>query len=322
MMLPALLLIVNGTVTNETTGKPAAGATVTLYKLGSAGPESIETVKAAADGGFEINQTPQAGPHMVQVAFDGVTYNHMLFPGRPVTGISVPVYQSSQTRGSAKVATHMVLIESNGSELSVSESYVWSNEGKTSFYDPAAGAFRFMLPKGAEGKVRVMCTHPGSTGMPIERAAEKTNTAGVYKVDFPVKPGETRFDLDYRVAGTALVAKNLYPEAPVNFVVPQGITLAGDGVKELGQHPESQALIYRVEKPAFELMVQGSGSLRADSASGGEEEGAGLQQIRPRVYERFALILGLTAVILFSGLLLLYRKGMHAVVALPDKRKP
>jgi hypothetical protein len=47
---------VDGTVINQTTGKPQAGATVTLYKIGQAGPEAIESVKSGADGKFRIAQ--------------------------------------------------------------------------------------------------------------------------------------------------------------------------------------------------------------------------------------------------------------------------
>lgn len=314
MMIPALLLfMVNGTVINQTTGKPAA-ATVTLYKLGGAGPEAIESVKSGPDGKFAIDKTPAGGPHLVQAAFDGVIYNHMLFPGRATTDINLPVYNSSKARGSAKLSTHMLLLESNGSELTVNESYVWQNEGNTAFYDPASGAFKFNVPAGA-GKVRVMCTHPSRMGVPIERAAETTPQAGTFKVDFPIKPGETRFDLDYKIAGMTFAAKNLYPEAPVNIVAPMGILISGDGVKEMGQHPETQASIYRVEKPDFKLEAKGEGSLRAPEEESGGDEGEGLKQIRPRVYDRFYPILGLVAMILVSGLLLLARKQVPAPVA-------
>ena len=47
---------VDGTVTNRTTGKPQPGATVTLYKLGQNGLESIESVKSDAAGKFRIDQ--------------------------------------------------------------------------------------------------------------------------------------------------------------------------------------------------------------------------------------------------------------------------
>ncbi len=43
-------------------------------------------------------------------------------------------------------------------------------------------------------------TAPG--GMPIGAPVNKTAKPDVYAVDFPVKPGETRFDLTYTVPYT------------------------------------------------------------------------------------------------------------------------
>ena len=45
---------IDGTVTNRTTGKPQAGATVTLFKITQNGPESLESVKSDAAGKFHI----------------------------------------------------------------------------------------------------------------------------------------------------------------------------------------------------------------------------------------------------------------------------
>ena len=56
---------------------------------------------------------------------------------------------------------------------------------------------RFWLPEEAKGIVQVNATAPG--GMPVQREASKPAKANVYKLDFPVKPGETRFDLRYMV---------------------------------------------------------------------------------------------------------------------------
>ena len=54
---------VDGTVINQTTGKPQPGATVTLYKLGPDRSRSDRPgVKSDAQGKFTINQT-RTGPH-------------------------------------------------------------------------------------------------------------------------------------------------------------------------------------------------------------------------------------------------------------------
>ena len=60
-------------------------------------------------------------------------------------------------------------------------------------YDAANGTLHFYLPPEAKGIVSVTINAPG--GMPIQRPAEKTNQPNVYKVSYPIKPGETRFDV-------------------------------------------------------------------------------------------------------------------------------
>src|SRR5579862_211901 len=85
---------IDGTVINGTTGKPQANATVTLYKVGGNGPEALQSVKSGPDGKFLITAEAQ-GPRLVQAAFDGAVYNHMIPPGFPATDIKLEVYQSS-----------------------------------------------------------------------------------------------------------------------------------------------------------------------------------------------------------------------------------
>jgi hypothetical protein len=224
----------------------------------------------------------------------------------------VEVYNSTTDAASAKVTTHMILLEPTGAELAVNESIIFQNEGKTAYYDTSRGTLRVSLPDAAGGKARVMVTGPAS--MPIERVLEKTKTAGVYTVDFPVKPGETRFDLTYAmplVSPGKFDGKVLH-DGPVRVVAPQGVTLSGD-VKQLGVEPQTQASIYELNSRNFSIGIEGSGSLRAGRGEGGEQaeedSGAGLQQIRPKIYLRFKEILALSLVALVVGFVLLYRKG-------------
>ena len=96
LLSPLAFCAVSGTVVNKTTNKPQANAVVTLYKLGDAGMESLETVKSGADGTFAITaQAPT--PSLLQAAYAGVTYNHMLRPNAPVTGVEIAVYRSPGT---------------------------------------------------------------------------------------------------------------------------------------------------------------------------------------------------------------------------------
>jgi hypothetical protein len=308
LLLAAALCLeaeVSGVVMNQTSGKPQAGATVTLYKLGEAGMESVETVKSGADGRFSFGVTPQ-GPHLIQTAFDGVTYNHMLPPGVATTGLEVKVYSASKKRpAGAAVATHMILLEPSEETLAVNESLIFRNDDKVAYNDPDGGTLRFAVPEGA-GKVKVMATAP--QGVPVERAAEPAGKPGEYKVDFAIKPGETRFDLSYTMPTPTAYSKKILTEAPVRVVVPAGVTLVSPDLELLGQEPQTQASIYETKKKQVSMEIQGTGSLGGGQGEE-EDEGQGLKQIRPRVYERFYVVLGLSLVILTLSFLLLYRRA-------------
>ena len=64
---------ITGTVTNGTTGKPAAGDEVTLLSL-SQGMQEIGTTKTDAQGKFSFPAPADQAPHMVRVTHGGVNY--------------------------------------------------------------------------------------------------------------------------------------------------------------------------------------------------------------------------------------------------------
>ncbi len=296
-VLPALAGV-DGTVTNQTTGKPAV-ATVTLYKLGEAGMESMETVKSAADGKFTITMDLK-GPRLIQTAFEGVTYNHMLPPGAPSTGVALDVYNASKQPGGAKVIRHGVLLEPSEKEMVVREIYFWENNGKTAYNDPDGGTLKFFLPPGVIGKVEVNATAP--QGMPIRRPADKTSQANVYKVDFPIKPGQSRIELTYTLPYTSpatFVGKDLFKGGATQVVVPSTVTLKGD-VELLGKEPDTQLVMYTAKGTEYKVEVEGTGSLRAavGDVDGEEGGGPGIDQIMPRLYSKMYWVLGLALSIL------------------------
>lgn len=304
--LPALAAV-DGTVVNRTTGKPAAGAMVTLYKMDQGGMAPLETMRADGAGRFQAKKD-DPGPKLVQVIFDGVVYSHMLTPGAPAQGVNVDVYNASKEAGEARVGQHMILLEPSGGQLLISEAYVYRNDGKTTFNNPDAGTLRFWMPEAAKGIVQVNATAPG--GMPVQRTAVKTAQAGVYKVDFPIKPGETRIDLRYLVpfADNGTYEGKVLHKGSTKLVTPSGVTLEGKEIQAAGAEPQTQANIYDLKGTAFKVTVQGSGSLQA-SQGAAEEEAAGpeIERVMPKVWEKAHLILGLAFGILALGFVLLYR---------------
>jgi len=319
---------VEGTVTNGTSGKPQAGATVTLFQPTSQGPQFIDSVKTDAAGKFSITkEIPPggAGPLLLQAVYGGVQYNKTLPPGSPTTGVEIPVYESSKQPGSAKIAQHVMLIEPSGGTIGVAESYMFENDGKTTWNNPDAGTLQFTLPAAAEGKVEVNVLAPG--GLPIRRSADPAGKPNTFKVDFPIKPGESEIRMEWSMPFTspgvfegAVIAKG----APdLKLLAPVGVTLKGDGVTSLGQEPTTGATIYGVAGATYSINVEGTGTLKNEPSENADDNGSPRVSMNmPRLYgltvatgnpvEPFlavkwilASVLGMLAV----GFALLYRKG-------------
>jgi len=309
-LLPVFVIqaAVTGTVINKTTGKPQAGATVGLNKLGQNGIELIDQAKSDAQGNFTINQEIR-GPHLLRTAFDGVTYNHMLPPGSQTNGIKIDVYNASKDPGSAKVTKHMLLFEPTGTELVVNETLLYSNDGKTAWNNDL-GTMRFFLPAGAKGKAQINATAPG--GMPIPAALVKTAKPEIFSVDFPVKPGETRFDITYSVpysAGEPYEGRIVTKDENTYLIAPNGITLAGENLRDLGTEPRTQARIFALDAETYKVTMAG-----VEAAPPGESNDSGpkIEQIMPRVNSQTKLILAIALGILALGFALLYRAAPSA----------
>lgn len=300
---------VDGVVVNQTTGKPQAGATVTLYKVTTEGPTSLESVKSSADGKFTIKQEPAGGPHLLQAAYDGVTYNKMLPPGMPSTGLMVNVYNSTPQRGAVKIMQHMILLEPSATELSVKESFFYKNDGKTTWNDAVRGNLRFEIPAGSRGNVEVNATAP--QGMPIRRAPEKTDEPGVMKVDFPVKPGETRIDLSYKVdfkSPGKFSGRSLEKAESTMMAIPAGVEVKGEGIEDRGKEPSTQASIFSVIRDKYTVEMNGTGELGGGARN--EDDGPEIQVSPARVMERKYYVIGLAgAILLLSFLRQLQKKA-------------
>jgi hypothetical protein len=307
---------VDGVITNQTTGKPQAGVSVTLIELGS-GMKNLGTVKSGADGKFTFPaDLSAASPHLVQAQHQGVNYNRMLPPGTPGTGLAVEVYDTSSTPRDAQVSQDMFLLEPSGTEMAVSERIVFTNAGKYTFEDPS-GTIKFFVPASVTGPVQVRIQAP--QGMPITRPAEKGKDPNTYVIRYAMKPGETNIDIAYAMPMTANEAKFegkvLHGGGPVRFVVPTGVKLDGP-FEDSGPIPGTGATAYTLRAAKeFALTVTGTGSLRASAPAGGEgggapseEEGPGIVARKPLIYEKLSWVLPLAFAMLAVGFTLLYRR--------------
>jgi hypothetical protein len=303
---------ISGMVLNGTTGQPAANVAITLMTMGAAGPEATGGGTSDAQGKFSLDAAPSAGgPTLVRATLDGVTYTKLIPPGTPTEGLTLEIYNSSKERGGARISKHLIFFDPGPNGLAINEAYVFTNDGKTAWNDPANGTLQFFLPPGAEGKVRIDATAPG--GMPLQESAVKTNKPDIYRVNFPVRPGETRFDLTYTTPykeGETYAGKVATQDDNTYLIVPKGVTLTADNLQDMGQEPRTEAHLYGLKEASYKIALSGTATpTQADaSADSGSQDGSPpIQEIMPRLYTKVWPILGLALGILALGFVMLYR---------------
>ncbi len=314
----SLQAAIDGTVVNRTTGKPQAGVNVTLVKPGQGGMRTIGTTVSDAAGHFGFAQDePGGGPQLLQANYKGVNYNKLMTPNIPTSNVELDIFEASKSPAVAHVAQQMLVIEPNSSQIAVSETVLMQNDSTTTFINPETGELRFYLPPAANGQVRVQAQGP--QGMPLPRPAEKTNETDVFKVDFPIKPGGTEFDVSYVLpAGSPflfhgrVVSVKGMPSSPLRLIAPPGVTLSGDDIQQIGTEPKTQATIYNVTAPdLFSFNIAGVGSLHQQDTAADEDDSDRPQvvQANPQIYAHMGWMLALAFGILGVGLVFLFRSS-------------
>jgi len=304
---------VDGVVVNGTTGQPQPNTVVMLIQPSQAGMQTLGTTKSDAQGKFSFDNNDAQGPRLIQAVFQGVQYNHMVPPGMPSTGLQIPVFASTTKAGTAKVTQHFIVLQPGDKEMTVSEGLLYVGDPSLTYYDPVNGSVRFYIPPEAKGLTSVTVNPAG--GMPIQRPALKTKEPNIYKVDYPVRPGETRFDVNYTVPTASPMVftdKEIHPEAASNLVVPSGVTAKSDELDLAGQEPKTQASIYRIKNASFKVEVQGTGALQQSEGSADDSGQPQVQEVKPRIYESMYWILGMAFAILGLGSVLLARRSAAA----------
>jgi hypothetical protein len=305
-----LLGAIEGTVINGTTGKPEPAVKISLVQPGANGMQAIATSTSDAAGKFSIDHDLPPPPALLQADYKGVTYTQVQPPGRPTTGIQFQVFESATKPPQGFQMAHLIMIEPSPTSLEISETFLIRNESTTTLQDSSNGTAQFYPPKAAGDKVQVSVTPP--TQMTIQRQAVKAAKPGSFKIDYPARPGETRFDMHYTLPASDSFSTKVVPgDRPTMVVTPVSVHLTGDGIKEAGVEQDVQARLYEVTGPSFDVKIEGTGSIR-DRQSNAPEEDTGqpkTTEILARIYDKMYWVLGLTFGILALGGTLLYRKG-------------
>jgi 5-hydroxyisourate hydrolase-like protein (transthyretin family) len=223
---------ITGSVLNLTSGQPLAHVPVTLVQL-QGSMNTLATAVTDSSGHYRFSENAP-GPFMVQTQYQGVSYFAQVAAGQNET--NVQVYDVSHDASLLRVDAEIMVLQPDQGQLAVVNEYRIEN-GLQPLRTLAAkgGMFRFRVPAGAHvDMVRVV----GPGEMPLAHAPTPTADHDVYSVDAPLRPGETRVQISYRVPYAGL--KAALTETPVTIpahfevYVPDPMTFAGDGFTQVG----------------------------------------------------------------------------------------
>lgn len=317
---------ITGTVTNGTVGKPAGNAEVILLSL-TQGMQETGKTHTDASGNFSL-KLPDAGPHLVRVVFQDVNYHKMVPPG--TTSANVTVYDSSKKVDGLQVTVETAY-QSDSGRLQAVQFYNVRNASKPPRTQAGDQAFLINLPEGAEiDASRVQA--PG--GQPIESAPSPTGKKGEYAFSYPVRPGETMFQVGYHLPYSgelAVTPKVNYPVHQFALVLPQTMKFEAKSASiwETPQHqggitlkiagaPEGKDLSYRISGngvlPDQQADAQ-QGAGAPDATSGprpGGGIGAPIDAPDPLSRFRLPLLTMLSGLLALGALFMVSRRNMPA----------
>lgn len=276
---------VTGVVTNKTNNKPAGGDDVVLLKLAQ-GMQELARAKTDAKGRFTI-EVPGDGLHLLRVTHDKANYFKPVQPGTAT--VDVDVYSAATTVEGITLDADVMRIqtEPGGAGLRVVEHFFMKNESspaKTLFSDHP---FELYLPAGAtvEGSA---AKAPG--GMAVQSPLVPLGDATHYTIIFPIRPGETEFQITYKLPYKDSFTFQPRPVMPIDTIAvmmpksmtfKQGVSTPYTAVtEELG----AQTYVARNVQPSqpLEFTVSGKGELPRDTpVTQGADGGPGAGGTQP-----------------------------------------
>ena len=207
-----------GTVTNGTTNKPAAGDEVLLIDF-SSGMNVAASTKADSAGKFSFTLTGPPGPHLIRAVHQGVTYHQMAPPG--TNSVDVNVYDVAPKVSALSVTADVVRFQADTGTMQGVRLFVVDNTSSPAKTQMNDHNFEFFLPPGAKLE-QVQARAPN--GQPIAAEATPQADKNRYAINFPLRPGETQFQLEFTLPYTGEIKidpKPLYPAEHFVVVLPK-----------------------------------------------------------------------------------------------------
>jgi hypothetical protein len=254
---------VTGTITNGTTGKPSAGDTIAVVNMARSMDE-IAHATSDATGTFHVD-VPDDGQILLHVTHRGADYYKTISPGTASADIQVFDAAAKVPGITGEALVLRFETDPAASTLTVSENFFVQNSSAPPRTQFGGNTFDFYLPKNAQ-VTQSLASAAG--GLPtISKLISVDPAAGHYAFTFPIRPGETRFQVSYTLPYTGKQAYSLklsMPTGDVAVMLPKTMQFTGTAQFQIiSPDPSSQS--YDAHQPDFtqplEFTIAGSGQL-------------------------------------------------------------
>ena len=318
---------ITGTVTNATTNKPSSGDEVTLLSLAS-GMEEVGTTKTDSQGHYALNVPDEGGQHLVRVARQSVHYFKAAPPG--VTTVDITVYDAATQVEGLVTDARVFHLQASGGSMDVQELYILNNQSQPPRTKIGNQTFSVTLPDGAQmGEASLT----GPSGMPLTVAAVPSGAKDRYAYDFPIKPGQTRFEVTYKVPYSGSHEFSLKPESPLSelgVLLPKSMKfndVSGGFAQDVDE--AGLAVFFAKNVPAnqeVKFSVSGEGLIPNEPPGGspsqpaGESGGTPIPSSSGGTREALWFIVGALVILIGGGAFVMWRKSAAARAAAQDPK--
>ena len=266
-----------GTVTNRTTDKASPGDTVAVINTAQSMDE-IAKVTSDAKGAFHVD-VPDNGQILLHITHQGAEYFKSVPAG--TASVDIDVYDSAAKVDGVRGEAMVVRAETDptGKMLTVAENFFVQNASTPPRTQYGSNTLDFYVPNGAQiGDA--MASAPN--GLPTSVKVKAVDAAtGHYAFTFPVRPGETRFQVEYTLPYTGKQPFSLklgLPTGDVAVMLPKTMQFQGPASFQAINDPQVTAQSYDDHQPAFaqpiEFTLSGTGQLPQDAPQDAQGGGA------------------------------------------------
>jgi len=208
---------ISGTVVNQSRGEPAAGDDVILVQLDPSFDEEAHA-KTDAHGRFTLPVRYPDKRYLVRVVRQGVSYDQRASAG---DALVIAVFDTARKVRDVTGTIEILRAGVEGNLLHVSDMYEIRNTSNPPLTETGGHTFDAYLPANAQVD-SVLAAGPGKLGVLIA-AAPVSGQPGHCAVDFPLRPGATRFAFNYDLpydGHATFETRHAYPLEQLAIMIP------------------------------------------------------------------------------------------------------